>query len=285
VPSPLHEILIEMFRHRPRFAAELLAGPFGLDLPAFEHARVEAGDFTDLSPAEYRADAVVVLVAGTAPVLAVVVEAQLHRDLDKRWSWPVYLTTLRARLRCPAALLVVCVDAAVGSWCAAPIELGHPGARVAPLVLGPERVPVLTDPEEAGRAPELAVLSAMAHGGDPGRVKVLDALLEALASVDEQQAKLYADVVLATLPVVARHYLEELMATGTYEYQSDFARRYVAEGKAEGKASAVLEVLDARGLDVPEPTRTRIMNCQDLDQLDRWLRRAVAVDAVNDLFA
>jgi hypothetical protein len=30
-------------------------------------------------------------------VLGVVVEVQLSRDPDKRWSWPVYLTTLGAR--------------------------------------------------------------------------------------------------------------------------------------------------------------------------------------------
>ena len=32
-------------------------------------------------------------------LVAVVVEAQLRRDQDKRWTWPVYLATLRARLR------------------------------------------------------------------------------------------------------------------------------------------------------------------------------------------
>lgn len=78
------------------------------------------------------------------------------------------------------------------------------------------------------------------------------------------------------------------MAAGTYEYRSDFARRYVgqgrAEGNAEGEARALLAVLDARGISVPEDARTRITSCTDLDQLDTWVRRAVTADSVQDLF-
>jgi len=69
------------------------------------------------------------------------------------------------------------------------------------------------------------------------------------------------------------------MASGNYEYQSDFARRYVAQGRAEGEAAglarALLAVLTARGLDVSEDVRTRIAACADLGRLDAWLARAV----------
>ncbi|MDT5029502.1 MAG: hypothetical protein QOE61_5928 [Micromonosporaceae bacterium] len=135
MPSTLHEALIEMFRHRPSLAAELLADALGFDLPAYQQAWVEPGGFTDLTPTEYRADAVVLLTVADAPVLAVVVEAQLGRDQNKRWSWPVYLATLRARLRCPAVLLVVCVEASTATWCATPIDLGHPGLVLSPSTM------------------------------------------------------------------------------------------------------------------------------------------------------
>ncbi|MGI9000422.1 MAG: hypothetical protein ACR2GH_02020 [Pseudonocardia sp.] len=303
MPSSLHEVLIEMFRQRPSLAAELLVDGLGVTLPGFEHAEVESGEFTVLTPTEYRADAVVVLSVAGVAVWAVVVEVQLGRDPDKRWSWPVYLATLRGRFRCPAVLLVVCVDAATAAWYAAPIELG-PGAVVTPMVVGPDRVPVVTDVEYAGRVPELAVLSALAHGGDPKRSGVLDAVVVALARVDPDRGGLYCDLVLAVLPEAAQRYLEGLMATGTYEYRSDFARRYFfegraegeaagraegeaagkEEGKAEGEARAVLAVLDARGIDVPSDTRTRIAECLDLDQLDTWVRRAVTAETVHDLF-
>lgn len=291
MPSHLHETLVEMFRRRPALAVDLLVHGLGVELPAFDRAAVEAGELPELTPTEYRADAVVVLATGTGPALAVVVEVQLHRDPVKRWTWPVYLTTLRARLRCPTVLLVVCVDAATAAWCAAPIELGHPGARVSPLVLGPEQVPVVAM-AEAARSPELAVLFAIAHGGDPDKAGALDVLPAALAAVEESHASLYLDIVLAALPEAARRYLEALMTSGTYEYQSDFARRYFFQGKEEGKeegkaageAQAVLAVLDARGIAVDDASRARISGCADLEQLDLWVRRAVTAGSARELF-
>jgi hypothetical protein len=73
------------------------------------------------------------------------------------------------------------------------------------------------------------------------------------------------------------------MAGGNYEYQSDFARRYVAQGKAEGQAHAILAVLAARGLEVPEPVRARITACTEPARLDSWLARAVTAAAAADV--
>ncbi|MGH3842690.1 MAG: hypothetical protein ACRDS0_14780 [Pseudonocardiaceae bacterium] len=305
MPSAVHEMLIEMVVQRPSLVAELLVDALGMDLPAYQGVRVESGELTELAPTEYRADAAVVLTSAGTPVLAVVVEVQLSRDPGKRWSWPVYLTTLRARWRCPTVLLVVCVDPATAAWCATPIQLGYPGALVTPLVVGPNRVPVVTDVDPApGAGPEWAVLSAMAHGADPAHRAVLDALLAALAGIDEQRATLYLDVVLTALPLAARSHLETLMTTQAHEYQSDFARRYFfqgeaqgraegesegeakgeAKGRAEGRAEAVLGVLDARGIDIPADARNRITECGDLGQLDIWVRRAATADTIQDLF-
>ena len=47
-----------------------------------------------------------------------------------------------------------------------------------------------------------------------------------------------------------------------------------ARGKAAAKADAILEVLEARGVTIGETQRQEILRCQDLDRLDRWLRRA-----------
>lgn len=187
-------------------------------------------------------------------------------------------------MRCPAILLVICLDARTAAWCATPIELGYPDARITPLVLGPDQLSVVTDPGGAPGKPELAVLSAIAHGPDPDRTDVLDSLLAVLTTVDQQRAQLYLDVVLDALPQTAQRYLEALMATPTYEYRSDFARRYYVQGEAKGEARAVLGVLDARGVDVTEDARTRITECTDLAQLDFWVRRAATADSINDLF-
>jgi hypothetical protein len=78
------------------------------------------------------------------------------------------------------------------------------------------------------------------------------------------------------------------MQSGTYEYQSEFARKYVAqgreEGRHEGEQAALFEVLDARGLKVDAGTRQRILACKDLSQLKLWLRKAVSVESAQELF-
>ncbi|MFG1878123.1 hypothetical protein ACGFIV_25045 [Sphaerisporangium sp. NPDC049003] len=280
MPSQEHEALILLFKNRPELAAELLVEALGMPVPGYREARVESGDLTECPPVEYQADAVVVF-SDSDPVLAVVVEVQRGRDKSKRWSWPVYLASVRARMRCPTVLLVVCTDASIAKWCAMPIEMGHPGWRLAPMVVGPGAVPVVTDPAEAVDAPELAVLSAVAHGGGIEAQPVLEALLAALAVVDVQRARLYADFVLMALPEVARKHMEVLMAVGTYEYQSDFAKKYVAEGKAE----AIFIILSGRGIPISAETRSRIVACTDPTQLDAWIQRAATAVAIEDLFS
>jgi hypothetical protein len=194
------------------------------------------------------------------------------------------VATLYARLRCPTVLLVLCPDEPTADWCAAPIELGHPNFLVQPLVLGPERVPLVTDAQQAARCPELAVLSSIAHGTHPDRGQVFQSLLAALEAATDEHATLYHDLVLSALPAAARHHLEALMSTGLREYRSEFVRKNVNQGRAEGRAEAVLAVLAARGIDVPDHARTRITECTDLDQLETWIRRAATANSIDDLF-
>lgn len=145
MPSYLHEALVEMFRNQPTLAAELLAGPLGVDVPPFDHAGVTSGDLTDVTPTEYRADVAVTLNKDDTVVFAVVVEAQLRADARKRRTWPAYVATLHARLGCPVMLLVVCADPGVAAWCAEPIVVSDPGLVLAPVVLGPDQVSTVTD--------------------------------------------------------------------------------------------------------------------------------------------
>jgi hypothetical protein len=185
VPSKDHEILIQLFRQRPSLAAELLTVAYGPEVPSFDSARIGAAELT---PVEHRADTVVELRTGAKLVLAVVVEVQRSRDSAKEFSWPVYLTSVRSRLRCPAAVLVICPDAATAAWCAKPVLLG-PGNTFTPVVLGPRQIPMLVDPDEAVENPELTMLSTMAHGAESD--DVLRAFLAALEGVDDEVAPLY----------------------------------------------------------------------------------------------
>ena len=139
-----------LLRNRPELAPELLRDALHVPLPAYAEARIESAELTDVVPTEYRADLVVLLVDGT-PVLGIVVEVQLQKDDRKPFTWPVYVTNLRARLSCPTCVLVVTPVESVAAWARFAIDVG-PGSTFAPLVVGPTAVPVVSDAGEAVRS-------------------------------------------------------------------------------------------------------------------------------------
>jgi hypothetical protein len=100
---------------------------------------------------------------------------------------------------------------------------------------------------------------------------------------DERQV-LYSDLVFAALSEAARAALEDLMAGGTYEFQSDFAKKHPAKGRAEGEAKALLAVLEARGLRASDDARARILACTDAAQLEAWVRKAATATSIDELF-
>lgn len=295
MPSQHHEILIKMFRDRPTLAAELLRGPLHIEVPDFDDALLSSGDFTDVGPTEYRADAVITLRNGADTRLAIVIEVQLRVDGRKRRSWPAYVATLHARLDCPAVLLVVCPDQAVADWCRVPIRIGPPGSVLTPVAFGPRQVPVVTDLDLACRLPELAVLSAVAHGAGPNPVPVFQTTFAALELIDHEHANLYTDFIYFVLPAAARKSLEEFMTITNYRYQSEFARRYFNEGEAQGeargeargeahgKAEALLIFLQGRGIEVSDEIRSKIIECTDLVRLEAWIRKAGTAQKIEDL--
>jgi len=59
------------------------------------------------------------------------------------------------------------------------------------------------------------------------------------------------------------------------EGKAEGEARGKAKGKAEGEAQAILTVLEARGLEVPDKVRKVVLSCTDLAQLDAWVRAAV----------
>src|SRR5436305_524216 len=120
MPSMAHEILVDLFKNRPSLAAEILAEVLGVSLPPYTEARLASTDLTEIRPAEYRADAVVVLLDRDIPVRVIIVEVQLAVDPRKRFSWPAYVVNSRANHGCPADLLVLATDPTVAGWCRTP---------------------------------------------------------------------------------------------------------------------------------------------------------------------
>jgi hypothetical protein len=87
--------------------------------------------------------------------------------------------------------------------------------------------------------------------------------------------------VLNSLNEAARRALEAMMKG--YEYQSDFAKKYVAQGRTEGAARALLTVLQVRGIAVPDAVRERILAQKDLERLERWLEKAAVAASVGEV--
>jgi hypothetical protein len=214
-----------------------------------------------------------------------ITEVQLGIAPRKRFTWPEYAMGARAAHGCPVGLLIVAPDPDVAAWCAEPIETGIPGFVLRPPVLGRAAVPVVTDPAEAARRPELAVLSAMAHGASEQGAAIAAAVLPAVRALDEERARFYGDLVLNSLNEAARRALEAMMKG--YEYQSDFAKKYYGQGKAEGAADArardVLAVLRVRGLAVTDVARERILAEKDPARLERWIERAALAASITEV--
>jgi hypothetical protein len=289
MPSQLHEALLLLFRNRPTLAPELMRDALHCDLPAFTEARIDSADLTDVKPAEYRADLVVLLLDGV-PVYGIIVEVQLSRDASKRFVWPAYATSLRARLEVPVSLLVVTADDAIARWAAQPIALGN-GGVFRPLVLSPSGVPEIIDEERARADPELAVLCAMAHGRDKDvRKSVRNALMAELAcgGLDEKRWGMYLDLVFDSLSEAARKELRA-MNPAKYEYRSEFAKRYFGQGLAEGRAegelhgrAALLQRLLTRRFGPLPAEATDRLSAATIDELDAIGERLLSAQSLDE---
>jgi hypothetical protein len=172
-----------------------------------------------------------------------------------------------------------------------------------PLVLGPDNVPVVTDRRTAARDITLAAFSALTHGREQDADAILKAVADALQGMDNETVEYFGsllDLGLGDAPggqtwrkLMTFHnffpgrgtLLEKTFFEGKAEGKAEGRAEGVAEGKAEGEAQAILRILAARGIDVPERTRERILVCADLDVLGRWLDRSVHAQSADELFA
>lgn len=283
MPSLEHEFPLSLVRQVPDLAAWLFGRAAGA-VPEFERARREASEATTTAPSELLADSVTVLErddddGNPVSVQAIVIECQNGYDPDKQFTWPMYVTNIRARLRCPVVLLVVTPTESLANWCAQPIDAGCGYLIHQPLTMSWDSLPPVTTEAEAQAHPELTVFSAFARcRRNPSALKLVPAAINVLS---KEKGPLYADHVMASLNGVARKQLEEEMTMVEGKYETEFFGRPYRQGKA----TALLDILETRGIHVDEDAHARIMDCTDEEQLDAWVRRAVTVSSASELFA
>jgi hypothetical protein len=280
--SLLHEGVIRLVRDCPAFAADLLGELLDIVVPQFSEARLADATLNELVPVEYRADAVVVF-SQDKPVFGAIIEAQLQRDDDKLFTWPLYAVGARERHRCPFVVIVVTPDRATASWAARTVELGG-GIRYWPLVVGPDGIPKVTDHAQAQREPQLAVLSVMAHGQGPvaTAAAIGGAAANAISQFPEDQRLLYSLLIESNLSEAARKMIK--MQPGLEKFFTEAQRSNYERGRAQGKAEALLSILTRRGLTLTDEQRGRIVACAELAVLEHWLDRSFTVSSVEELF-
>jgi hypothetical protein len=276
-----------LFRLRPQLALDLLRDKVCGGLSRYTDVKIESADLSEIQPTEYRAD-LVLSISNGKPVLCVILEVQLSIDGSKRYSWPVYVATLRARWRCPVCLLVVCKDMDVARWAEQPIPIGCANVFI-PRVVLPDEIPAIADSASGEIAPELAILSAVAHGRDPNVAKAAQIATIALgvsAKLDADWSNLYFDVILDALSEAARTAVQNMLPF-KYEYQSDFAKRYFTQGRSEGcvegRAALITRQLNARFGPLTEEVKQRIAasSIEELDAIgDRLLTAASLEEAL-----
>ena len=76
----------------------------------------------------------------------------------------------------------------------------------------------------------------------------------------------------------------QLRTAARAEWEQEKAQLRTA-AKAEGKAEGILAMLQARGLQVSEAVRARVLGCKDHSMLDHWLLRAATAASDNDVIA
>jgi hypothetical protein len=232
-------------------------------------------------------DTVILVGSGSKISHGIVVEAQRETTEKKRRQLPRYAAALWLEHECPVDVLVLCPDEATAEWYAEPIPTTVPGFTFLPRALHPRRVPAITDPDQAAASPSLAVLSVAYHGDNPA---VAGAFVAGMGKLGPARGLQYYEYGYSMSPKAVCQLLEELVTTAAnLPRYSPFAKKHYGEGLTEGRIEnereAVLDVLAARDLAPTEDERQRILDCTDFDQLKTWLRKAVTVTKVSDLFS
>jgi hypothetical protein len=233
-----------------------------------------------------------------------VLESQAQRDplLQQVMFLRAALVRMHYGLPVTSLLLALTPEAAI------PEEFVYGRWRDRPLVHGVEVHKLYEDSADealrsapAGLVPLVPVMRPDAGEGD--RPRVLAQVIERITAMDisperKKQfigwAATFATINLnkAQVDVIVRdvvrrrsfmlNALQDLpLLRDTYQ---EGLEKGIEKGTLKGQAQAVLNVLEARGVAVPEAARARILSCTDAALLKSWLLRAFTAAAADDLF-
>jgi hypothetical protein len=290
VSSP-HEAMHRIFQQYPGLFSGV-SEVLGIDLPTPASVTVLPNDLTETSPVERRVDTLLRLDPEDGEPLLLAVEAQSGKNPDKPAGWAYYASYVLNKYRLQPLLLVVCQDRATAEWAAREVSFGPrqwPLLTLRPLVAGPHNMPVITDPAEVRKDLALATLSAITHAAHPDAGAILKSMTTVLRDTPQDIADPIIELIAQGLGKrPAADLWRKLVAVDLSFYKSYLSEEIRDEGRAEGAARRaaedVLDILEVRGIDIPEGVRERVTDCDDPEILRHWLRRAVTAPTAAKIF-
>lgn len=123
-------------------------------------------------------------------------------------------------------------------------------------------------------------------------MRIALAAIAASVGLDAERSVLYFDLVRASLGEAAKRSLQA-MDPAKYEFQSDFAKRFIEVGRQEGeargetrgetrgRAATLLRQLQLRFGPLTDAVVTRVQSAS-IEELDRWAEQVLDASSIND---
>jgi hypothetical protein len=283
-----HEALHHLFRDDPGLFTRSIRRLFDEEFPDIKEVTEVVVDTTGIDAVERYIDTALRVVTEDGEEFLVVEPQGEPPSPQKIRSWAWYLSFLENKYDIPASLLIITAKNSTARRCRGPISLGparRPVMHLDPHVIGPDNMPLITDPAQAAEDVVFSVFALLTQRLHPEVEQAMGPLMSALETLDTDTARYYAEFVEGGLGEgCQREIWKKIMKTMTYGYVSELKQEFREEGQAEGEAKALLAVLAARGLDLTEAERERIRSCTDHERLLAWTVRAATATSTAEVF-
>jgi hypothetical protein len=283
-PSARHQALLELVKMFPGTVLRLVEPDLQLGYPIQGplKARVSDCDAHGLR-IDTRLD--YFDIDGNGPVIAIVVEVQLDKEDDLRWRLCPYVGFTSHDARCATDIVVLCGTRALAKSVARPMLTGARGSKITPLPIGPDQTRVIGNLEEAMAGPGLLMLSAWHHAEDSDEsrellVGLIVHVLQWLEAVDKEKARQYHRLATAILPDRSMKRFKDMTATALKEF---LANEAYPEWTCERGVLDILDILETRGIPVPDDVRAEFLGSQDPKELTTWLKRSVTAATAREV--
>jgi hypothetical protein len=224
------------------------------------------------------------------------------KDLAKIRRWDAYPVAFGLEHEAVGHLALFVPQPGIRAWIRARVL---PRMQTRPLLIEPDQIERITDPDDAHARPELTILGCLYHVHEPAplekRVEVFRAAWRVIQGLAERVSLRYAVLVMSlTPPAVFERGIAELREAGELDEDryddvvSDSERlgwlfhRGMEAGHRRSLRRFIFDLLELRGLAVTPAQRERIESCESLETLERWyaaVKAAAANQSVEELLS